>query len=348
MSLPEWSSLQPYHTFGLPTKARWIKPVTQVSDLLCFTQSSAYQGLPLLVLGEGSNVLFTNNFAGVVILNQLKGIDIQEDDIAWHIHVGAGESWHELVTFTLEQGIAGMENLALIPGCCGSAPIQNIGAYGVEFEQLCAYVDVLELSTGILLRLSKDECQFGYRDSVFKHQYQNGYVIIAIGLCLPKQWQAVTHYGELTKLTGSNITPMAIFTMVCDIRKRKLPDPKQEGNAGSFFKNPLISASQSMLLQVDFPQIPLYLQPSGEYKVAAGWLIDQCGLKGYQIGQARVHPHQALVLVNMGNACADDVLQLAQYVRRSVFARFSIWLDPEVRFIGDLGEIDAIHALEQK
>lgn len=346
MSLPEWSSLQPHHTFGLPAKARWINAVTQVSDLLSITRSSAYQGLPFLVLGEGSNVLFTDDFDGVVILNQLKGIDIQEDDSAWHLHVAAGESWHELVTFTLEQGMAGMENLALIPGCCGSAPIQNIGAYGVEFEQLCAYVDVLQLSSGASQRLSKDECQFGYRDSIFKHQYQHDYVITAVGLRLPKQWKPVAHYGELAKLTGDKLTPMAIFTMVCDMRKRKLPDPKQEGNAGSFFKNPLISASQAERLLVDFPHAPLYLQHSGEYKVAAGWLIDQCGLKGYQIGQARVHPHQALVLVNTGNACAHDVLCLAQHVRQSVFARFSVWLDPEVRFIGRSGEVNAVQVLE--
>lgn len=345
MSSGSWPSLQPYHTFGLPVRARKISQVAQLNELLALSQASLRANEPLLILGSGSNMLFTEDFAGHVILNRLRGIECTESEQAWHLHVAAGENWHQLIEYTLAHNLAGMENLALIPGCCGSAPIQNIGAYGVEFEQICEYVDVLALASGEIFRLTRAECQFGYRDSVFKHRYQQGYVITAVGLCLSKNWQPVLSYGDLTQFDPATVTATQIFETVCQMRQSKLPDPAVQGNAGSFFKNPLVSAELLARLRQDYPAIPCYAQPNGQFKLAAGWLIDQCGLKGFQIGGAAVHERQALVLVNQGQATASDVLQLAHSVRQQVLARFAVALEPEVRFMGADGEINAVQAI---
>ncbi|WP_407951411.1 UDP-N-acetylmuramate dehydrogenase [Plesiomonas shigelloides] len=345
MSSASWPSLQPFHTFGLPVRARKISQVTQLSELLALSGASLQANEPLLILGGGSNMLFTEDFAGHVIVNRLRGIRCSESEQAWHLHVAAGENWHQLVEYTLAHDLPGMENLALIPGCCGSAPIQNIGAYGVEFEKVCEYVDVLALTSGETVRLSREECQFGYRDSIFKHRYQRGYVITAVGLRLPKAWLPVLSYGDLAKLDPSSVTAQQIFTTVCQMRQSKLPDPAQQGNAGSFFKNPLVSGETLADLRQTYPSIPCYPQPDGQYKLAAGWLIDQCGLKGHRIGGAAVHDKQALVLVNQGNATARDVVQLAHTVRQQVLARFAVALEPEVRFMGADGEINAVQAI---
>ena len=192
----------------------------------------------------------------------------------------------------------GLENLALIPGCAGSSPIQNIGAYGVELQRVCEYVDCIELETGRKQRLSAAECRFGYRDSIFKHEYQDRYAIVAIGLSLAKTWQPVLSYGDLTRLDPQTVTPQQVFDAVCHMRMTKLPDPKINGNAGSFFKNPIVSAQVAEALLAQFPHAPHYPQANGSVKLAAGWLIDQCELKGQRIGGAAVHRQQALVLIN--------------------------------------------------
>ena len=342
------TSLKSWNTFSLSACAASITVATSSEQLCHAWQQSRQRNEPVLLLGEGSNVLFLEDFNGQVIINRIKGITIEEKEDSWLLHVGAGENWHMLVEKTLQQGIMGLENLALIPGCAGSAPIQNIGAYGIELKQFCAYVDVLHLTDGTTQRLMADECLFGYRDSIFKHRYREGYAIVALGLQLPKHWQPVLSYGDLTKLDPLTVTPQQVFDSVCQMRRSKLPDPKVTGNAGSFFKNPLVSAEVAAALAMRYPTIPQYPQENGEVKLAAGWLIDQCELKGYRLGGAAVHEKQALVLINRENATGRDIVDLARTVRQSVAEKFNVWLEPEVRFIAADGEVNAVEAIDER
>lgn len=339
------SSLKPWNTFSLEADAATITVAENAEQLCLSWQSSQRQNQPTLLIGEGSNILFLEDFSGHVIINRLKGIEIQEQNDAWLLHVGAGENWHQLVELTLNKNLPGLENLALIPGCAGSAPIQNIGAYGVELKDFCAYVDVINLADGHTQRLTGGQCQFGYRDSIFKHQCRDGFAIVAMGLRLPKAWKPVLSYGDLRDLDPQTVTPRQVFDSVCHMRRSKLPDPKVTGNAGSFFKNPLVSSETAAELQKQYPTIPLYPQDGGEVKLAAGWLIDRCELKGFRQGGAAVHEKQALVLINSENATGKDIVDLARIVRQRVAAKFSVWLEPEVRFIASNGEINAVEAL---
>ncbi|MEG9487804.1 UDP-N-acetylmuramate dehydrogenase [Mannheimia indoligenes] len=334
-------SLSSFHTFHLPANATQIIEFTSVEQLLTEWQKAFNAQMPILILGQGSNVLFLEDFDGVVLVNKLKGIEHREDEQFHYLHVQGGENWHELVKWTLARNIAGIENLALIPGVAGSAPIQNIGAYGVEFEQVCDFVEVINLRTGERFTLSKEECGFGYRESVFKHQYRDEFAIISVGLKFAKAWQPVLTYGSLTQFDPQTVTPQQIFDEVCAVRSSKLPNPNEFGNAGSFFKNPIISPEQFADVQAKFPTIPSYLQPDGSIKLAAGWLIDQAGLKGLQIGGAAVHTQQALVLINKENATGKDVAELAKTVRQRVREKFGVEIQPEVRFIGKNGEVDS-------
>ncbi|CAM3621622.1 UDP-N-acetylmuramate dehydrogenase [Xenorhabdus nematophila] len=339
------TQLKAFNTFSILAYADHIVAATTIESLLSLWQEAQRKNHPILLLGGGSNVLFTENFKGTVILNRILGINIQESDTAWHIHVGAGENWHNLIISLLNQQIYGLENLALIPGNVGSAPIQNIGAYGIEFKHVCEYVDFIELESGNSIRLMTDECQFAYRDSIFKHQYKDGYAITAVGLCLNKAWEPILTYGSLTQLSRKDVTPEQIFHSVCEMRQSKLPDPAITGNAGSFFKNPIISPELAQKIKSQYPSCPQYHHNENSVKIAAGWLIDQCHLKGYSIGGAAVHTQQALVLVNKGNATGKDVIALAAYVRSKVVEKFNIFLEPEVRFIGSQGEIDAVECI---
>lgn len=338
-------SLKPWNTFSLPASAAAICVADSVETLCKAWQESQQRSEPVLLLGEGSNILFLEDFQGQVIVNRIMGIDVTETGDAWHLHVGAGENWHALVQATLRDGYPGLENLAMIPGCAGSAPIQNIGAYGVELEKVCEYVDIVRLADGCRQRLSAEECQFGYRDSVFKHQYREGYAIVAVGLRLSRVWQPVLTYGDLRDLERARITPQQVFDTVCQMRRSKLPDPAVTGNAGSFFKNPLVSAATASQLKEQYNSIPLYPQESGDVKLAAGWLIDRCDLKGFRIGGAAVHQQQALVLINTGNATGQDVVALAREVRQRVGNKFNVWLEPEVRFISAQGETSAVEVI---
>lgn len=338
-------SLKPWNTFGIERDAALIVRAENEQQLFNAWKDAVKNQQPVLILGEGSNVLFLEDFAGTVIVNRIMGIHIEEQVDAWLLHVGAGENWHKLVQFTLEQGMPGLENLALIPGCVGSSPIQNIGAYGIELQRVCEYVDCIELEKGNPLRLSAEECRFGYRDSIFKHEYQDRYAIVAVGLRLPKVWQPILSYGDLTRLDPVTVTPKAVFDSVCHMRMTKLPDPKVNGNAGSFFKNPVITAEDAQSLLIQFPDIPHYPQADGSVKLAAGWLIDRCDLKGTRIGGAAVHQHQALVLINASCATGQDVVELAHLVRQRVGEKFNVWLEPEVRFIGQTGEVNAVEII---
>lgn len=335
------NNLKPFHTFHLSANAKRIVPVQTREQLLHEWQQANAEGLPVLLLGQGSNVLFLEDFDGVVLLNQLKGITHTQDEHFHYLHVQGGENWHALVEWTLAQNIAGLENLALIPGCSGTAPIQNIGAYGVEFEQVCDFVEVLNLNSGELFRLGREACEFGYRESVFKHRYQHGYAIVSIGLKLQKAWQPTLTYGSLTQLDPQAVTPQQIFAEVCAVRKFKLPNPDEFGNAGSFFKNPVVDFATFCRIQTTCPSLPHYPQADGSVKLPAGWLIEQCNLKGFQVGGAAVHTQQALVLINKQGASGADIAALAKEVRRQVREKFGVELHPEVRFIGRLGEVNS-------
>ncbi len=233
------NSLAPHHTFGIAVNANHIVCAESADELISIWQSPHFSTLPKLVLGEGSNMLFCSDFPGVVVLNRIRGIEVEERSEDWLVHAGAGENWHEFVRWTLEQGMPGLENLALIPGCVGSSPIQNIGAYGSEIKDFCEYVDVLSLSSGKVQRMSAEACRFGYRDSVFKREMKDGFIIVAVGFRISKTWAPKLGYGALAALEG-NASPMDVFNAVCEIRQSKLPDPAKLGNAGSFFKNPVV------------------------------------------------------------------------------------------------------------
>lgn len=333
------------NTFNLAVYAHDVVTVNEPKQLLTVYRQACEQKLPILVLGEGSNTLFTCDFAGIVIINRIAGISITEERDSWLIKVGAGEIWHHLVCKLIADKVPGLENLALIPGCVGSAPIQNIGAYGVEFARFVDYVELLELKTGNVITVT--DGKYGYRESIFKSQYSKGYVVVSVGLKLTKQWQPVLNYGELKSFDSQTVTAKMIFDKVCEIRQSKLPDPKVLGNGGSFFKNPVIDKTQYEQLLLQYPDMPAYPQATEQVKLAAGWLIDQCGLKNYQIGGAAVHDKQALVLVNKANASAQDVIDLARIVRNTVQQKFGVALSPEIRFIDAQGEIDADLLLSQ-
>ncbi|MCJ2378851.1 UDP-N-acetylmuramate dehydrogenase [Vibrio sp. ZSDZ34] len=330
------AQLSKYHTFSIQQTCEVLVIVESIDDLKEVYQSEKWQSLPKLMLGKGSNMLFTEHFEGVVIINRICGITIVKNPDATLLHVCGGEDWPSLVQWCVDQDLGGIENLALIPGCAGSAPIQNIGAYGLELRDVCQYVEYLCLEELTIKTLSNEQCQFGYRDSIFKHALKNKAVVTAIGLSLPLNWQAKLSYGPLKSLEDP--TPRDVFDVVVNVRQQKLPDPAVIGNAGSFFKNPVVSQAQYQQLVTHFPELVAY--PAGEgMKLAAGWLIDQCGLKGHSIGGAQVHPMQALVIVNKSNASAQDVVELAQYITQQVQRRFAVELEHEVRFMGNTAEV---------
>lgn len=338
--------LAPYHTFGIDVTATQIVEAENIDDFIHIWHDSSFNNMAKLVVGHGSNLLFCEDYQGVIILNRIKGITLKETAASFCLHVGGGEDWHQFVHWCVDRNIGGLENLALIPGCVGSSPIQNIGAYGVELKDVCQYVDVLDVITHKIKRYDAETCQFGYRDSVFKHQLKDGHIIVAVGFCLPKIWQPKIAYAPLNQFDIATVTLQQVFDTVCEVRKAKLPDSAVIGNAGSFFKNPIISKIARDKLLVDYPAMPSYGVDNQHVKLAAGWLIDQCGLKGYQIGGAKVHPQQALVLTNVGTATAQDVIQLAQFVVDSVAIKFDIALEHEVRFMAanvetNLAEIQA-------
>lgn len=337
MKLTPHAPLVALNTLGLEAHCLWLAEVTQLDDLRQLLANPELAALPRLVLGGGSNILFCNDFAGLVVHNRLQGIEMRDEGEHWLLHVAAGEQWHPLVCHALQQGWHGLENLALIPGTVGAAPVQNIGAYGVELARFCAYVEAFNWQTGELERIDAADCRFGYRDSVFKHAYQDSHFITAVGLRLPKAWQPVAGYGPLAAL-GEQPSAQAIFDTVCETRMAKLPDPAVLGNAGSFFKNPVVPMALAEGLKARYPQMPLYPAGEGLAKLAAGWLIDQCGLKGFAIGRAAVHQEQALVLVNLGGASAMELIALAAHVRDGVEQKFGVVLEHEVRFMGLTGE----------
>ncbi len=291
------------------------------------------------VLGEGSNTLFTENEAPIIICPNFKGIKVTESETDYQLRIGASENWHHLVEYCIKNDIFGLENLALIPGSVGAAPVQNIGAYGVELADFCLSVDWFDFKTKTIKVLTNKICDFGYRDSIFKQELSNKGLITHVTLKLGKKWQANLSYQGLD-LPADQVSAQQIFFKVIQLRQSKLPDPLELPNAGSFFKNPLVNNSKVTALKAKYPSIPVYRQNGNKTKVAAGWLIDQCGLKGYRNEKVGVHDKQALVLVNYGQAIGRDIVDLARYVQDCVYNKFAITLEPEVKMVTKLGEIN--------
>ncbi|WP_239480648.1 UDP-N-acetylmuramate dehydrogenase [Parashewanella hymeniacidonis] len=332
-------SLTEFNTLGLMQGCQQLQRLNSTESIIEFCRVYDSQSQPLLVLGGGSNLVLTDDLEGTVIKIESKGICLSEDNEYHYLSVAAGEDWSRFVASMVNQGINGLENLALIPGTVGAAPIQNIGAYGVEFEKVCDWVEFYHLQHKTVTRLTAAECQFGYRDSIFKNALKNQTVILRVGFKLTKHWQPVVNYGPLSDFNVKTITANDIFKRVCEIRQSKLPDPKVIGNVGSFFKNPVVSTECHQNLLKRYPDMVAYLVDNG-VKLAAGWLIDQAGLKGYKQGNVGVHDKQALVLVNHGGATGTEIVNLASYVTATVLDKFGVELEVEPRFIGKHGEIE--------
>jgi UDP-N-acetylmuramate dehydrogenase len=330
-------SLQAFNTFGLAARARHYLRITS-ADQLDGLPSHLPAGLPYFVLGGGSNVLLTRDVEALVLHMAIEGRAIVgEEDGKTLVRAGAGENWHAFVQYTLDQGLGGLENLSLIPGTVGAAPIQNIGAYGLEIKDVFHSLTVFDLATGTRRTLSAPDCRFGYRDSVFKHADGAGLVVLDVTFALPQAWQPNLRYAELAQaIAAAGIdapTPRQVSETVVAIRRRKLPDPAEIGNAGSFFKNPVVPGAQCRDLLERFPQLVHHAQADGSEKLAAGWLIDQCGWKGKNMGAAGVYPKQALVLVNNGGATGAEVMALARAIQQDVRDRFGVELEPEPVFV---------------
>jgi UDP-N-acetylmuramate dehydrogenase len=328
--------LKAHNTFGFDVEARYACRIEYESQLAAAVNDPRAAGLQRLVLGGGSNVVLTGDFDGLVLLVALKGRRLaREDDDAWYVEAAAGENWHEFVAWSLEQRLPGLENLALIPGTVGAAPIQNIGAYGLEMCERFASLRAVELATGEVVELDADACRFGYRDSFFKREGRDRFVITSVTFRLPKAWTPRAGYADIARelaadgFGDASPTAQAIFDAVVAVRRAKLPDPLELGNAGSFFKNPVIDADQFNVLQQREPDVVSYRQTDGRVKLAAGWLIDRCGWKGRAMGAAAVHDRQALVLVNRGGATGAEILALARAIQQDVLQRFGVELEPE-------------------
>jgi UDP-N-acetylmuramate dehydrogenase len=328
-------SLKPFNTFGMDVPARHFCEINSEEQLNEFFANEALFCRPLLLLGGGSNILFTGPVSAFVVKISIPGKEIlsQDTDSAL-VRAAAGENWDEFVAWTLDQGLAGLENLSLIPGQVGSSPIQNIGAYGVEVKDSIEEVEVRYLADGRKAILQKEECGFGYRNSIFKHELKDKVIILSVTFRLSKSPELRLAYGaisrELNEMGILQPKPTDVRDAVCRIRRSKLPDPAVLGNAGSFFKNPTVSEEIHTALVAKYTELPTYPQTDGSYKLAAGWLIEQCGWKGARRGDAGVHEAQALVLVNYGNATGNELLVLAHEIRESVRVKFGVELEMEV------------------
>ena len=323
--------LKSRNTFGLEVNAERAFDISDAAQLPILFEEILKNKWSWRVLGGGSNVILPPTLDGATLLMNITGqVVIREDGGNTYLAVGAGVNWHELVAWTLHNKLLGLENLALIPGTVGAAPIQNIGAYGVEVAQYIDGIEAFDSKCNAFMTFSNKDCQFAYRDSFFK-QNPHRLIVTKVIFKLPKAWQARVHYADLANFFSGNSNPSAqeIFVAVCQIRSQKLPDPKVIGNAGSFFQNPVISADQYGLLVKQFPNVVSYPDVAGKRKLAAGWLIDQCGFKGQRVGEVGVYEKQALVIVNHGNATAADILSLAKTIQGSVQEKFGVDLDIE-------------------
>ncbi len=334
MNLLENHSLKKLNTFGVECYAKAFVEANTKSDIQNLLSSKNIASQPILILGGGSNILFTKDFDGLVIKNNISGMElIKEDSEYYYVRAGAGVVWHQFVLYCIKHNYAGVENLSLIPGSVGAAPIQNIGAYGEELKDIFWELEAINILEDKNIVLSNSDCKFGYRNSIFKNEAKGKYIILTVTFKLLKKPKLNTSYGaiiqEIEKMGIKEVSVEAISKAVCNIRRSKLPDPEKIGNAGSFFKNPVISLEQFEKIKIEFPEIKSF-KDSGGMKLAAGWLIEQCGWKGKQIGQAGVHKDQALVLVNYGTAKGAEIYDLSSKVLQSVKEKFGVSLEREV------------------
>ncbi len=330
--------LTSFNTFGLSAKSRYFYSLTDKSEIIELSLQPEYIHNPVLFLGGGSNIIFTQDYPGLIIYLNNKGIRTVEDAEEYIlIEAQAGENWHDFIQFTLSQGYSGLENLSLIPGTVGAAPVQNIGAYGVEAGDYIDSVECFDTQTRQFTHFENKDCAFAYRDSIFKSQYPGRYMIASVCFRLNKQFKPCLQYGPLqqlaTQFSKKTLTPQDVAQEVCRVRQEKLPDPKILGNAGSFFKNPVVDTETAQKLLQQYPDAVYHTTNDKNVKFAAGWLIDKAGLKGYQLGGAAVHDKQALVLVNKENASAQDILDLVQYIQHTISKKYNIKLEVEPVFI---------------
>lgn len=323
-------SLKPFNTFGIDVKARQLATFSSLNDLESININPG-----TIVLGGGSNILFTKDVDGLVLKNEITGIqELHEDEEYVYVKAGAGENWHRFVLYCIDRNWAGIENLSLIPGSVGASPMQNIGAYGVELENVFWNLEAWHVQEKKLVNFTRSDCEFGYRESVFKRKYKNQFIITSVTYRLHKTPIFHTSYGaieqELERMGVEALSIKAISEAVINIRSSKLPDPKTIGNAGSFFKNPSVTDRKFLELKQRFEEIVGYRNPDGSMKIAAGWLIEQCGWKGFRRGDAGCHAKQALVLVNYGNARGIDICQLSDKIIQSVKDKFAVELEKEV------------------
>jgi len=336
-TLHEKFTLKNFNTFNIDAKARFFFEFSEYQEVIDFLKlKNTKNALPLFILGGGSNILLTNDFEGIVLKPNLlkKKIILENQDFVW-LEAGAGENWDEFVAYCVSNNYGGIENLSLIPGTVGASPVQNIGAYGVEAKNVIDKVIALNLKTFEIQEFTNADCQFAYRSSLFKAAENKHLLITSVVFKLTKTHRLITHYGnieeELKQFDEKNI--QSVRQAVIQIRERKLPDPKVVGNAGSFFKNPIVSASKVDELRQKFPNIVTYKVSDNEAKLAAGWLIENCGWKGKRIGDAGVHPLQSLVLVNYGNATGREIINLAKQIQDSVFTQFGVLIEMEVNIL---------------
>jgi UDP-N-acetylmuramate dehydrogenase len=332
-------SLKPFNTFGIDVRCNFFAEITQLATMQGIVTHSKWQHTPKLILGGGSNILFTKNYEGLVIKNNILGIEkiVENQNHVW-LEVGAGENWHNFVLYAIENNYGGIENLSLIPGTVGASPMQNIGAYGVEVKDVIEKVTVVSLETGEVLTLSNQDCHFGYRDSIFKTMLKHKVMITSVVFRLTKHSHAYNvSYGAISQIlaqqniTTQNITLKAISEAVIAIRQSKLPNPAEIGNAGSFFKNPTIDKMDFEKLKEQYPNIVSFATENPNLvKIPAGWLIEQCEWKGKRVGNTGIHKDQALVIVNYGGATGHEIWQLATEVQKSVANKFDIVLQMEV------------------
>jgi UDP-N-acetylmuramate dehydrogenase len=332
-------SMLPYNTFGIDVSARFFVEINHLQEYIELVQAGNYGHVKHLFLGGGSNLLLTQDIDALVVKIQMLGIEVLEED-ADHIWVkaGAGVVWHDFVCYAVDHQWAGIENMSLIPGTVGAAPMQNIGAYGVEIKDTFDHLDALNLTTMQMERFDATRCAFGYRESYFKHEGKGQYLITAVCFRLNKQVQAQTSYGAIQSVLAekgiSNPGISDVANAVIEIRQSKLPDPKEIGNSGSFFKNPTISADAAARLIAEYPNIPHYpVEGSTDIKFPAGWLIEQAGWKGYRSGDAGVHAKQALVLVNYGHAKGSEIQALSEQIKKSILEKFGVVLETEVNIL---------------
>jgi len=332
------TSLKSYNTFGIDAYAKYFSSFNSSEDLQNVFQSGEYKDEPKLFLGGGSNILFTKNFDGIVLKNEIDGIKIiHEEEKYIYVKVGAGVNWHQFVLYCIHKNLAGVENLSLIPGSVGASPMQNIGAYGVEIKDVFFSLEAYHVLENRIITFTLNDCEFGYRESVFKKKYKDQFVILNVTFRLNKIPHYKISYGaiedELKKMQVEKLSIKAISDAVINIRTSKLPDPKIIGNAGSFFKNPEINSQRLEHLLLTEPAMPSYKITDNSFKIPAGWLIEKCGWKGYRNGDVGCYDKQALVLVNYGNARGSEIFNLSEEIRKSVYNEFGIMLQREVNII---------------